>query len=156
MKTKLSILLATTLFLTACGDSRFNPLNWFRPAEPEAQAVVEEEVGARPEILDGRVMIARVTELHVDRHAGGAIIRAVGVPPTQGWFEAVLVPLNNEQPEGGVLSYEFRIMEPFGFELEGSERSREIYVARTLSEIDLLGVTRIRVISASNTLTARR
>lgn len=155
MSTKIAALLVTSLLLSACGESRLNPLNWFSRAEPEPQNVVVTMVNGRPEYVEGRVLINHVSEFFVDRREGGAILRAVGIAPTQGWFNAELVPVSNV-PEGGVLTFEFRIEEPYGFQIEGSERTREIYVSRFISDAAMSGVSRIRVLGATNAMTARR
>lgn len=137
--------------LAGCGgfrESRLNPLNWFRPAE---QAFVG-ELYVRPE--DPRALVAEVTDLTVEPHATGAIIRATGLPPSQGYWEAELValPLDAE----GRLVFEFRIFPPPAPLPAGTPRSREITVATSLSTRRLEGVSAIVVQGASNALSSRR
>ena len=59
--------------------SKFNPLNWFGAAAP-AEAL---PLFVAP--TDDRVLVAQVLEMSVDKTPGGAIIRATGLPPSQGW-----------------------------------------------------------------------
>ncbi|HBN32026.1 MAG TPA: hypothetical protein DD416_12575, partial [Rhodobacteraceae bacterium] len=95
-----SILILT--FLAACGGQRsgsssssLNPFNWFGRAKEQRIAV------DRKVIVDPRGMVSEVISLKVDRMPGGAIISAVGLPDTQGYWEAVLTPINGEKPDKG-------------------------------------------------------
>jgi hypothetical protein len=129
-------------------ESRFNPLNWFGPGR-EAEVV---ELYVRPE--DPRALVAQVTLLKVEPYPGGAIVRATGVPPTQGYWEAELVaqPLD----ENGQLVYEFRVFPPRVPAVAGTPYSRQITVAAAISNIALQGVGTIVVQGAGNALSARR
>ena len=143
------VVLATAL--GGCGrmrDSRFNPLNWFGPGR---QAVVT-DLYVRPD--DARALVAEVTVLKVEPYPGGAIVRATGVPPTQGFWEAELVaqPLDDQ----GRLVFEFRVFPPPEPAATGTPWSRQVTVAAALSDIKLQGVTAIVVQGASNALSARR
>ena len=143
------VVLATAL--GGCGrmrDSRFNPLNWFGPGR---QAVVT-DLYVRPD--DARALVAEVTVLKVEPYPGGAIVRATGVPPTQGFWEAELVaqPLDDQ----GRLVFEFRVFPPPEPAAAGTAWSRQVTVAAALSDIKLQGVTAIVVQGASNALSARR
>ena len=147
-------ILAIVVLATALGgcarmkDSRFNPLNWFGQARPAAVTVLY----VRPD--DARALVAQVTVLKVEPYPGGAIVRATGVPPTQGYWEAELVaqPLD----EQGRLVYEFRVFPPPVPAAAGTPFSRQVTVAAALSNIKLQGVTSIVVQGASNALSARR
>lgn len=150
MRASHSALLAATLLLTACSGfstSKLNPFNWFGRAEPQTMEFVE-----RPE--DPRALIAEVTELTVEPYPGGAIIRASGLPPTQGWWEAELVKAESE--EEGVLVYDFRIYPPTSPRPAGTPTSREVTVATAISDFTLAEVTRIVVQGAGNALSSRR
>lgn len=147
-------LCATAGVLAACGGgsgvgSGLNPFKWFRKdREVTAEAV---------EVADPRALVASVKSLKVDRMPGGAIIRAVGLAAVQGVYDAELVPLGgSETPDGGVLTYEFRVMPPRTVTSVGAERSREVLVGHFVSDQTLTGVRRITVIGQSNRRTTRR
>ena len=129
-------------------ESRFNPLNWFGPGREAAVT----DLYVRPD--DARALVAQVTVLKVEPYPGGAIVRATGVPPTQGYWEAELVaqPLDDQ----GRLVFEFRVFPPPEPVAAGSPYSRQITVAVALSTIKLQGVTSIVVQGASNALSSGR
>lgn len=142
--------LSVVLVVAGCGairESRLNPFNWFGRAEPR-----ETVTTAAPQ--DERLLIAQVLTLSVDPYSSGAIIRAKGIPPTQGWWEAELVarPLD----ENGVLVYDFRIFPPITNTPQGTPRSREITVATSLSNVKLDQVREIVVQGGTNALSSRR
>lgn len=125
-----------------------NPLNWFGPAR---QAVVT-DLYVRPE--DPRALIGQVTELRIEPYPGGAIVRAVGVPATQGYWEAELVP--QAVDADGRLVYEFRVYPPAVASAVGTPYARQITVAAAISTIALQGVETVVVQGAGNALSARR
>lgn len=142
--------LAALILLTACagfGASKLNPLNWFKRAAPEALEFIQ-----RPE--DSRALVAQVTELEVEPFPGGAIVRATGVPTSQGWWDAELVKVATE--EEGVILYEFRIFPPPVPRPAGTPYSRQVTVATSLSTIALDGVAKIVVQGSANALSSRR
>jgi len=155
--------LALCLILTVTGcarlaESRFNPLNWFGrstavAAQPDGTIRPLIPAGRTAVVVDNRVLISVVTEMAIERTVSGAIIRASGVTPTQGYFNAQLMPVAQQ---GGVLAYEFRVEAPTGFEAVGTEASRTITVARVLSAAELAGVQVVRVQGAQNAREARR
>jgi len=151
MRHSIIAILVLSTVLAGCGnfrESRLNPLNWFRPAQQE----VVGELYVRPS--DRRALVAEVTDLKVEPHSSGAIIRATGLPPTQGYWQAELVelPLDDE----GRLVFEFRIFPPPEPQRAGTPRSREITVATTLSTRKLDGVRLIVVQGATNALSSGR
>ncbi len=136
--------------LTACGSlatSKLNPLNWFKGSQPETM-----ELALRAP--DARALVAQVTVLKVEPFPGGAIVRATGLPPSQGWWEAELVKVASEEP--GVLLYEFRIFPPPIARPAGTPFSRAVTVATSVSDIALADVTKIVVQGATNALSSRR
>ncbi len=147
-------IIAVVVLATALGgcarlkESRVNPFNWFGPGR-QAEA---SELYLSPE--DTRALVAQVTLLKVEPYPGGAIVRATGVPPTQGYWDAELVA----QPvdEQGRLVYEFRAFPPPLPAAAGAPFARQITVAATLSNIELQGVTSIVVQGAGNALSASR
>ena len=96
----------------------------------------------------------QVTRLEVDRHPSGAIIRATGLPPRQGWYDARLVRVPNAEP--GVLAYQLRAWPPAYQTAVSTPRSREITVAEFVSEGRLASVREIRVAGELNALASRR
>ncbi len=149
----LSIFLALALLLSGCArvsESRFNPFNWFGGSSSE-----ESRVAVPEESRDPRPLVADVTSLAVERTPTGAIIRATGLPPQQGWHGAELV-LDGDGPVDGVLTYRFRAIPPFAQTRVSTVRSRELSVATSISQITLAETRVIRVIAARNVRTVRR
>lgn len=144
--------LAVTLTLTACGrvaDSRLNPFNWFGRDKSETIAVAPQAA-----TIDGRQLVDQVTELAVDATPNGAIIRAVGVPQIQGFWDAELVRVETQDPS--LVVYEFRVVPPFQRRAQGTVGSREIIAAASLSNIALQGVRSISVVGLRNKRSVRR
>lgn len=150
MRLPLLAALTAVMLLTACGairDSRLNPRNWFGRSQPADIVVVEVAPDPRP-------LVDQVLSMVVEPYPGGAIIRATGLPPTQGYWEAELEPLPID--ENGVLVYEFRVFPPIVDRRSGTQQSREVTVATALSDIKLQGITRIVVQGALNARESRR
>lgn len=146
-------LFAVTLIvaLASCGamkDSKLNPFNWFKRSEPRAMV----DVSGDP--VDQRPLVETVTDLVVEPIPGGAIVRARGLPPTQGWWDAELVPKPSDDP--GLLVYEFRIMQPPEPQDVNVPRSREVDVAIYVSNIKLEFVSEVVVQGATNARSAHR
>ncbi len=141
-------------FLASCGSlgrSRLNPANWF--GKSKSRAVVQLD---KTRVKDTTPLVDTVLSLRVDRAPGGAIIHAMGLPPTQGYWNAKLKPENGEKPQNGMLSYTFRLLPPDSAAPQGTKRSREVLVGRFISSQKLAGVRRIRVIGVRNRRTVRR
>lgn len=137
--------------LAGCGgvrESRLNPFNWFKKSEPRETIVLPAER------TDSRPLVDSVLTLTVEPMPGGAIVRARGLTPTQGWWSAELVPLPLD--DKGVLVYEFRLLPPTTRTDVNTPRSREVDVATYISDIKLDGVREIVVQGASNARVARR
>lgn len=144
--------LAVVLGLSGCArvaESRFNPFNWFGSAETETAAAPAELA------TDPRPAVAQVTSLTIEPTPTGAIVRATGLPPTQGWFAAALVP-ETDEPVNGEMVYVFRAVPPEAPQRVSTVQSRELSVARSLSQQDLAATRVVRVIGAQNALVARR
>ena len=82
------------------------------------------------------------------------MVRATGLPPTQGFWSAELVP----QPldEKGTLVLEFHVFPPVGSAAVVNQQSREITVAYNLSDIKLQQINQIVVQGASNARASSR
>ncbi|MFE3837469.1 hypothetical protein [Pseudogemmobacter sonorensis] len=144
--------LSLLALVAACGsvrESRLNPFNWFGRSEPRAERVVLPEKPADP-----RSLVSTVLSMEVDRLSSGAIVRATGLPPSQGYWDAELVA----QPvtESGTLVLEFRIFPPVAPQPQGTQVSREVVVATHLSNIRLRDVREIVVQGAENARAVRR
>lgn len=145
----ITVLILATL-LSGCArvrESRFNPFNW---AGSSRQA--ETVLYTAP--TDARGLVAEVTLAKLEPYPGGAILRATGLPPTLGYWQADLVAL--PMAEEGRLVYEFRIAPPPAPVAAGTPYSRQVTVAVAISTIKLSGVTSIVVQGAGNALSVRR
>jgi len=152
MSRQLLAALSLIMFLSACAtvrDSRINPLNWFGRDSSEAVAV---DPGVA--VVDDRRLAAQIISLKVDAFPGGAIVRTVGLPATQGFWDAELVEVESENPADVV--YEFRLLPPVAPRRQGTQRSREIIAAATLTRTRLETVRNIVVVGAQNRRSVRR
>lgn len=143
--------LTLALILAGCGglrDSKLNPFNWFGKSEETEKLALPE----RP--ADARALVETVLTLNVEDIPGGAIVRATGLTPTQGWWQAELVPLPVD--EKGRLVLEFRIFPPIDDTAVNTPQSREVTVALYLSNIKLAALTEIVVQGQTNARAARR
>jgi len=146
----LMALLVVVLGLTGCA-SRLNPMNWFGRDREERVQVDETAI---VETVDDRRLVTEIVELSVDPLPGGAIVRAMGLPPQQGYWEADLVEVGRE---AGEIVFEFRVYQPANPNTRvGSPQSREILAGTSLSSQDLTGVRRIVVVAQQNRRTVSR
>ncbi|MHA6261719.1 hypothetical protein ACXYMO_00825 [Arenibacterium sp. CAU 1754] len=163
-------LVISSLILSGCGwsDSRVNPKNWFGRSKPVAAAPADGSTNplipakrrgllARPEKEDVSVPIDTITALRIEPTNSGAIIYASGVASRQGAFEARLRPDNPDLiPEDGVLNFTFRVVYPRNPTPVGSELSRTVHEAYSISAQTLSAVRTIRVSGARNAQESRR
>ena len=147
MITRIVILSVVAISLAGCA-TRLNPFNWFG-GDREERVSVEEVV----EVLDNRQLAGEVLSLQADALPGGAIINAIGLPPTQGYWEADLVETSRE---GGNLTMEFRIFPPSTPTPAGTLRCREVLAGRYMSTQDLDGIRTIVVQGQNNRRSIRR
>jgi hypothetical protein len=150
---RLPLILLCLAVLASCGfrDSRLNPLNWFGGSQA---AQVEPLVPAS--VPDPRALVAEVIDMQVDPLPGGAILRATGRAPTQGYWQADLVLRTGPDQDPTAQIYDFRIFPPVTPAAVSTPQSREVTVALYLSDIDLAGVQSISVQAASNARATRR
>jgi hypothetical protein len=147
MTRSLTALLAALMLLSACG-TRLNPFNWFGRSQPvETVAVVDPKA-------DPRALIETVESMSVESYSGGAIVRATGITPSQGYWDAELVEVP-DQPDGQLL-LEFRVFPPVTPTQANTPRSREITAAITLSPAKLEYISKITVQGASNARSSGR
>ena len=150
MKTTLVATLCATLALGACssiGSSRLNPFNWFGGSEEVVVAAPLEKPA------DPRLLVAQVIEMQIERMPGGVIVRATGLPPTQGFWDGELVA---RPVEDGHIIFDFRVLPPLEQSSVSTPQSREVTVGAYLSNIKLENIRQITVQGASNARTSRR
>lgn len=143
--------LSLCIALVGCGgfsNSRLNPMNWFGRSAPRETIVLPDAAA------DPRPLVAEVLSMTVEPMPGGAIVRATGRTPTQGWWQAELVPL--PLAENGSLVYEFRLLPPTARTDVNTPQSREVTVAEYISDIRLEPVREIVVQGSGNARAARR
>ena len=146
--------LVMVLTLGACGavrDSRFNPFNWFGRSE-RAEPVAPDAVQVVPG--DAREQVATVTALVIEQVSGGAIVRATGLAPRQGYWQAELVP--RPVDDKGGLVFDFLVFPPVGATGVSTTQSREITVAYFLSNFKLQEIGLITVQGKAGARSARR
>ncbi|TQS72931.1 hypothetical protein ERN12_03880 [Rhodobacteraceae bacterium] len=163
MKKPLLASLSLMIALSACGsvrDSRVNPLNWFGGAQQQQPQTLAPDGGYEAAVRDDRPAIAQVTQLAIRKTQGGAIIEAVGVPSTQGWWNAELVAENDGEPVDGEMRYRFVAFPPPSDSADarraGTVPSREITAAAYINNVALAKVRRVTVSGANNGLSATR
>ena len=155
MKTRHVIaLLAAGALVSGCGlgQSRLNPFNWFSSGD-EVETV--EDI-AIPQSTDSRPLIPQVTSLVIERTPGGAIVRAIGLPGEQGWYDAALVSETRGEPVDGILTFAFRARPPASPQRSSTVASREIVVGRFVSDATLAQTREIRIVGAANVRASRR
>jgi hypothetical protein len=141
---------------SACGgnsSARLNPFNWFRGSQERVVLYPDGGFGARAEL---RPLVDQVTEMRVERVSDGAVVRATGLPPVQGYWDGELVSPDDLTPVNGRLTLEFRIRPPVDRTAVSVPRSREVTVAFFLSHQKLEGVREVLVVAARNQRSARR
>jgi hypothetical protein len=142
----LSLALVTSL--AACGYSRLNPFNWFGG---DRETRVEAAESSTPD--DPSRLVAEVVDLAVEPTTTGAIIRATGLPPVQGFWEAELIEVERTESE---VVYEFRVLPPLQATRVSTPQSREVITGTQLTNFELRGIRTITVIGAQNRRTVSR
>jgi hypothetical protein len=153
---RIALLAAMTalMILPSCGkirDSRFNPFNWSRP-----EVTTLEPKGGYEVTADNRQLVDQVLTMAVEPMPGGAIVRAKGLPPVQGYWQAELVPENGGEPVDGVLTLRFVVYPPPGPTPSSTQPSREITVGLFLADQQLARISRITVQGQQTALSVRR
>lgn len=171
MRKPLTVLLVASTLLSGCGgwrDSGWNPSNWFgrgravsvdappgavNPLIPEGRRGIFQ----RPEKEDRSELIAAVKELRIERDPNGAIVYVTGLAARDGAYSAQLrLETEDLPPKDGVITFTFRVVYPKGPTPTGTERTRTIVEAHSLTTQELQGVKAIRVVAAQNALESRR
>jgi hypothetical protein len=169
MRKSLSVLLAASLVLAGCGgwgSSRVNPMNWFgqsRSVAVDTASASNPLMPARSRVFakapaeDKSLPIARVTELRIEQTTTGAIVYAEGIAGRQGPYQTELRPASTEEEaEAGILVLSFRVVYPPYDTPAGSELTRTVHEAHTLSGPELRAIKLIRVTGRDNAMESRR
>jgi len=172
MRKTLTLLLVSSLLVTACGfsDSRINPLNWF--GQSRSETIAQDAAPVNPLIPSKKgnfasfrkkappyagVPFEQVTNLTVEQVPGGAIIHATGLAARQGIYSVQLTPANeDEEPVDGVLTYRLEGVRPARATTIGAKPTREVIAGRRLTDRQLRDVRTIRVEGQLNAQVARR
>jgi hypothetical protein len=144
-------LMSALLVLAACGTAPktwYNPFGWFGGSQ-EAETLGP--VIGTPQ--DPRPLVDQVVSMSVERFDGGAIVRATGLPPTQGYWAAELIA---EPVVDGRANFRFVVIPPPERARVSTQPSREIMVATTLSNRELEEIREITVTGARNARSSRR
>lgn len=151
MRIALPAAMTAVLLVSACGQgggSGWNPLNWF-----QASARVETMEPAPPVPGDPRPRVDQVISMSVDPMVGGAIVRATGLPPTQGWWEADLVRAEDEE---GRIIFDFLLIPPLTPQRVSTQPSREITAGAFVPTRDLETAREIIVRGDRSSRSSRR
>lgn len=148
--------LALPLVAAGCGrirESRINPLNWFGGARRRKAA----SVTTAAERSDGRILVREVMGMEVEPTQGGAIVRATGLPPSQGWWNAELVSETRGRADAeGVLTYRFLVYPPLTPAPAVTPGSRQLTAATFVTANRLEAVRTIVVQGETNSLSSGR
>ena len=98
-------------------------------------------------------LVDQVVSLFAEPTPGGVIVTAVGLPPTQGYWDAELTRVPGIS---GALVLNFEIASPPTPKAAGTQPSREVLAGRYISTQDLGGATTIIVQGARNQRSVRR
>lgn len=156
------VALGLILTLSACSGGgsigSLNPFNWFgggRKAtqeQPGVQSLAPRRGYAV--VPDTRILVDQISNLTVERTPSGIIVRATGLPASQGYYQAELIPVASNSAR--VRSFEFRIRPPTSAPRIGTPFSREVNAAVFLTSGELAGVRQVRVVGSRNSRTGRR
>jgi hypothetical protein len=145
------------------GASKFNPLNWFGPSEEVARTETGQKITVLPTLApksgyarfqDTRPLVPSLADVSIVKSASGAIITAVGIVPSLGYYDAELVRVETGTPSELVL--DFRVRAPETVTALGSQAQRRITVARSISTPDLANIRTITVRASSGARAVRR
>ncbi|MEM5474792.1 hypothetical protein [Pacificibacter sp. AS14] len=145
------------------GASNFNPLNWFGPSEEVAVTETGQRLTVLPTLApkrgyadfqDTRTLVTTLSDVTIVKSASGAIVTAVGLVPSLGYYDAELVRIETDNPTEMVL--DFRLRAPKTATAIGTPAQRRITVARSISAPNLAGIRTITVRGASGARVIRR
>lgn len=137
---------ATLALAALAGCSSELPFNPFGPSRAE-------RIDAARLAAD-RPVVDQVVSLEVAPTRSGAIVSVVGLPPTQGYWEADLIRVPSGDPS--VLLLDFALLPPPMAQPVGTRPSREVLGGAALTNRDLAGIRTIVVRGARNSRSVRR
>lgn len=144
---RLFLISTVALVMTGCGD--------FTLRNDDGRVALH-PVDGYSEDTEVRELVAQVTDLNIEQTPSGVIVHVEGLPPRQGFWAGELIAENRGKPVDGVLTYAFRIAEPYEQTRQGTPHSRRVHVAQFVSNVKLREVRQIRILGEGNSLTARR
>ena len=143
--------LALLLPLAACGGRGDEAAE---TASEERRGFLSNIFGRNSEdTVQEQPLVPQVISVNLERLPGGVILRTVGLPPQQGYWDANLVELPSD--DAGVLVLGFFLTPPDRATRVSTQQSREVLAGIRLSDQDIAGIREIRVISATNSLSRR-
>lgn len=152
MRKLLPLTLCLTLAAAGCAriaETRLNPFNWFGSSQATAPVDASGQVqplvpaGAETQVVDARVLVSQVVSMEVARSPSGAIVRATGLAPAAGAFNAQLVPVRFD---GGTLVLAFRVELPAA-PVSGN---RQVTAARLIPFDELATIRSVQVQGQQN------
>lgn len=150
MSRRTALALAGAVLLAGCGGRRDGERRrWFGFGRRDEPETLEPEGGFLSDRADPRPLAPRVDSMAIERVASGVIVRATTVMPTQGYWDADLVPAPGENPRDGVYRFDFRAWPPVdpAQARGGPPRSRELIVGAFISAGDLENVRSVAVVA---------
>lgn len=144
-------------------SSNLNPFNWFGPSTEVPLTEDGQKITVLPTLaprngyanfIDTRPLVPSVSDVIIVKSASGAIVTAISVLPTVGYYDAELVRVRGGAPSELVL--DFKARPPKEATVVGTENQRRLNVARSISAADLAGIRTITVRSASGARAIRR
>ncbi|PRY21433.1 hypothetical protein CLV78_10946 [Aliiruegeria haliotis] len=159
MKVQILAGVIAVLVLAGC-ESRYNPGNWGWFGGGRSEPTLAPRKGYVDD-SDPRPVIDQVVSMTVDKVPGGAVVTAVGLPRTQGYYAADLISTYETEAgkpaaKDGVMRLEFRIVPPRQPRPVVNQASREVVSAFYLSDQALQSVRQITVVGARNQVSSRR
>ncbi|WP_112323816.1 hypothetical protein [Oceanibium sediminis] len=107
-------------------------------------------------VADDTVLVAQLESVTPESALRGVILKATGIAPSVGYYNAQLVPVNGGLPdERGIATYDFRVTPP-EVSSGGPVQARRLIAATFIHDDDLAGIRGFRVRSAGNTVDLRR
>ena len=153
----ISVVTLAALLLSGCArvsESRLNPFNWFG-GNRGGDAQIVDPADIRPlvpadrvvQVVDGRPLVAQITQVDLTPTSDGIIVRASGIATAAGAYSG---ELTTASVGDGTIALDFRAFQG------GGAGDGTITVARFLSFGELGNTRTITVRSASNAVTRRR
>ncbi|QIE42550.1 hypothetical protein G5B39_11775 [Rhodobacteraceae bacterium SC52] len=131
----------------------------FKRADPNT---LEPEGGYIEARIDSRTLVDSVTAITLSRTPGGLIVRATGLPPTQGYWDVGLARDRSDDVPNGTRRYRFVGRPPVDVSgnpipaTVGTATSRQVDAAVFIPDTELNELRQIIIVGAQGSRTARR